>query len=103
MAVGLVVRALAGSFAVFLLGTVLAMVGGALGNVLLPSLVKRYFPSRTGLLVGAYSTAMAIGATVAAVSTAPIAAAAGSDGWRWAVGVWAVAALLAALAWLAVP
>ena len=25
-------------------GTVLAMVGGALGNVLLPSLVKRYFP-----------------------------------------------------------
>ena len=32
-------------------GTVLAMTGGALGNVLLPSLVKRYFPHRTGLLV----------------------------------------------------
>ena len=57
MAAGLVLRAVAGSFWLFLVGTVLAMVGGALGNVLLPSLVKRYFPDRTGLLVGAYSTA----------------------------------------------
>jgi CP family cyanate transporter-like MFS transporter len=100
MAAGLVVRALAPAFWVFLLGTVLAMAGGALGNVLLPSLVKRYFPGRTGLLVGAYSTAMAVGATVAAVSTAPIAAAAGADGWRWALGVWATFAVLAAVPWL---
>ena len=57
----------------FLLGTVLTMVGGALGNVLLPSLVKKWFPDRTGLLVGAYSTALAIGGAVASVSTAPIA------------------------------
>ena len=35
--VRLVVRAVAPAFWVFLLGTVLAMVGGALGNVLLPS------------------------------------------------------------------
>src|SRR3712207_8519223 len=45
-------------------GAVLAMTGGALGNVLLPSLVKRYFPHRTGLLVGAYSTAMSQGGAV---------------------------------------
>jgi CP family cyanate transporter-like MFS transporter len=100
MAGGLVVRAVAPAFWLFLLGTVLAMVGGALGNVLLPSLVKRYFPRRTGLLVGAYSTAMSVGATVAAVSTAPIAAAAGTGGWRWALGVWAIFALLAAGPWL---
>jgi len=100
MAAGLVVRAVAPAFWLFLLGTVLAMVGGALGNVLLPSLVKRYFPGRTGLMVGAYSTAMSVGATVAAVSTAPIAAAAGTAGWRWALGVWAVFALLAAMPWL---
>jgi MFS transporter, CP family, cyanate transporter len=102
MSVGLVVRATAPAFWLFLVGTVLAMVGGALGNVLLPSLVKRYFPSRTGLLVGAYGTAMSLGAAVAAVSTAPIAAAVGEDGWRWALGVWAVPAVLAALPWLAV-
>jgi MFS transporter, CP family, cyanate transporter len=100
MAAGLVVRAVAPAFWLFLLGTVLAMVGGALGNVLLPSLVKRYFPTRTGLMVGAYSTAMSIGATTAAVATAPIAAAVGADGWRWALGIWAVFALLAAVPWL---
>jgi CP family cyanate transporter-like MFS transporter len=102
MAAGLVVRAVAPAFWLFLLGTVLAMVGGALGNVLLPSLVKRYFPDRTGLMVGAYSTAMSVGATVAAVSTAPIAAAVGDGGWRWALGVWAIFALLAAGPWLLV-
>jgi CP family cyanate transporter-like MFS transporter len=100
MAAGLVVRAVAPAFWLFLLGTVLAMVGGALGNVLLPSLVKRYFPTRTGLMVGAYSTAMSIGATTAAVATAPIAAAVGADGWRWALGIWAVFALFAAVPWL---
>ena len=42
------------------------MAGGALGNVLLPGLVKRYFPDRTGLLVGAYGTALAVGGAVAA-------------------------------------
>ena len=103
MAAGLVLRAVAGSFWLFLAGTALAMVGGALGNVLLPGLVKRYFPGRTGLMVGAYGTAMAVGGAVAAVSTAPIAAAAGADGWRWALGVWAVPAVAAALPWLLVP
>jgi MFS transporter, CP family, cyanate transporter len=103
MSAGVVLRAAAGSFWLFLTGTALAMVGGALGNVLLPSLVKRYFPHRTGALIGAYSTAMSAGATIAAVSTAPIAAAVGEDGWRWGLGVWAVAALLAAVPWLAVP
>ncbi|CCG05482.1 MFS transporter [Blastococcus saxobsidens] len=102
MSAGLVLRSTAGAFWLFLVGTVLAMVGGALGNVLLPSLVKRHFPGRTGLLVGAYSTAMSVGAAVAAVSTAPIAAVTGPGGWRWALGVWAVFALAAATPWLAV-
>jgi CP family cyanate transporter-like MFS transporter len=103
MAVGLVVRALAGSFWLFLVGTVVAMVGGALGNVLLPSLVKKWFPHRTGLMVGAYSAALSFGGALAATAAAPIAAAAGDDGWRWALGVWAVLALVTALPWLAVP
>ncbi|MGY5883973.1 CynX/NimT family MFS transporter [Modestobacter lacusdianchii] len=103
MTVGLLLRVAVPSIWVFLVGTVATMVGGALGNVLLPGLVKRWFPSRTGLLVGAYSTALAIGGAVASVSTAPIAEAVGADGWRWALGVWAVFALVAALPWLAVP
>jgi CP family cyanate transporter-like MFS transporter len=103
MTAGLALRSLAGGFPVFLAGTALAMVGGALGNVLLPSLVKRYFPGRTGPLVGAYSTAMGLGATAAAVAAQPIADASGGEGWRWALAVWAVPALLAAVVWFAVP
>ena len=102
MAAGLVVRATAGTFWLFVAGTVLAMAGGALGNVLLPSLVKRHFPARTGLLVGAYSTAMAAGGAVASVSAAPLAHSVGDAGWRWALAVWAAPAFVAALPWLAV-
>ena len=54
MAVGLLLRVSVPNVWVFLLGTVATMVGGALGNVLLPGLVKRWFPDRTGLLVGAH-------------------------------------------------
>ena len=96
MAAGLVLRSLAGGFPLFLAGTVLAMVGGALGNVLLPGLVKRHFPGHTGLLVGAYSTALGVGGAAAAVAAQPIADAATGGGWRWALGVWAVPALAAA-------
>jgi MFS transporter, CP family, cyanate transporter len=103
MAAGLVLRAVAGSFWLFLVGTVVAMIGGALGNVLLPGLVKRYFPTRTGLLVGAYSTAMSLGGALAAVTTQPIAAAVGVDGWRWALGIWALLAAVSAVPWLFVP
>ncbi|WP_222194520.1 MFS transporter [Modestobacter italicus] len=103
MTLGLLLRVAVPSIWVFLAGTVATMVGGALGNVLLPGLVKRWFPTRTGLLVGAYSTALAVGGAVASVSTAPVAEAVGADGWRWALGVWAVFALVAALPWLLVP
>lgn len=103
MVIGLAVRSLAGGFPVFLAGTAVAMAGGALGNVLLPGLVKRYFPDRTGPLIGAYSTALGVGGAAAATAAQPIADAAGGDGWRWALAVWAIPALIAAAVWLAVP
>jgi CP family cyanate transporter-like MFS transporter len=103
MTAGLALRSVAPAFPMFLAGTALAMAGGALGNVLLPTLVKRYFPGRIGPIVGVYSTAMGLGATAAAVAAQPIADATGSGGWRWALGVWAVLALIAAVVWLTVP
>ncbi|MGY1601262.1 CynX/NimT family MFS transporter [Geodermatophilus sp. SYSU D00815] len=103
MAAGLVLRAAADSFWLFLVGTVLAMTGGALGNVLLPSLVKRYFPTRTGLLVGAYGAALSVGGGLAALLPQQVVARTGADGWRWALGMWAVLAVVSALPWLLVP
>jgi MFS transporter, CP family, cyanate transporter len=101
MVVGLVLRALAHSTPAFLVCSFFALSGGALGNVLLPTLVKRHFPHHVGTVTAAYTTALAVGTTVAAAETAPIAAAAGPAGWRWGLAVWAAPALLAVLPWLA--
>jgi CP family cyanate transporter-like MFS transporter len=103
MTLGLVGRAVVGNAALFLVGTVAAMVGGALGNVMLPGLVKKWFPHRTGLMVGAYGAALSLGSALSSVVAPAVADRAGADGWRWALGVWAVFALVSALPWLVVP
>ena len=80
-------------------GTLLLGIAIAFGNVLLPSLVKRDFPERTGLMTSVYSSAMGIGATVGAGSSIPLAEGLGL-GWRWTLGAWALLALIAFVVWL---
>ncbi len=96
---GLMLRAEAGSSAVLLAASIPALAGTATANVLIPSLVKRHFPSRIGAMTAAYTTALAIGLTAASVLTVPVADATGS--WRGGLATWAVVALLAAIPWLA--
>lgn len=95
---GLLLRALSGSFWLFVALSVLALAGGAIANVMMPSLVKDHFPNRIGLITAAYTTALAVGMTAAAGLTVPIEHAAGS--WRMAVGVWAALSAVAVLPWL---
>ena len=95
---GLGGRAVTGSVPVFLVLSVVALAGMAVANVLLPSLVKLHFPDRIGFLSTAYTTALAVGLTLASVLTVPVADAAGS--WRWGLGAWAITALVAAVPWL---
>ena len=78
-------------------GTVVLGVGIALGNVLLPALVKRDFADRQGPMTALYSSAMGLGATVAAGVSVPLA---GAVGWRGALGAWAALAALAFVVWL---
>ena len=79
-------------------GTVL--VGGAIaiGNVLLPALLKREF-GRPGLMTGLYATVLGLTASVAAGATVPLAGALGG-GWRTGLGFWAIPAGVALLVWL---
>nr|WP_196791695.1 MFS transporter [Motilibacter deserti] len=106
MAAGVVLRALSTAPLAVLACTMLALVGGGVGNVLLPMLVKLHFPGRVGLLTAVYTTALAVGATTAAACTVPIAELAGdgdaSEGWRVGLGVWAVPAVAAAAVWAGV-
>jgi CP family cyanate transporter-like MFS transporter len=98
VAVGLAGRVVDGPVLLYL-GTALAGGAIAIGNVLVPPLIKRDFPDRTGLMMGVYTMAVAGSAALAAGLTVPLGDVLGS-GWRGALGVWAVPAVLAAAAWL---
>ncbi|MFI6537895.1 MFS transporter [Nonomuraea sp. NPDC050547] len=79
-------------------GTVLIGAGIAVGNVLLPSLIKRDFPAKVGLLTSAYATVMGGVAAVASGVAVPISEVA-PGGWYTALGCWVVFALVAVLLW----
>ncbi|MFC8492271.1 CynX/NimT family MFS transporter [Streptomyces sp. NPDC057235] len=96
---GLVLRPLAGGTAAFLAASALALMGIAVSNVLMPVIVKRYFPDRVGTMTGLYSMALALGTSVAAAATVPMTDVLGGD-WRLGLGVWAILAALAVLPWL---
>ncbi|MCB8904911.1 MULTISPECIES: MFS transporter [unclassified Streptomyces] len=96
---GLILRPFAGGTVGFLAASALALMGIAVSNVLMPVIVKRYFPDRIGSMTGLYSMALALGTSMAAAATVPMTAALGGD-WRIGLGVWAAIAALAVLPWI---
>lgn len=98
MTAGMVTRALVSSAWAFLVLSVLALSGGAISNVLLPTLVKRHFPNSVGRMTAVYTTSLAVGATAAAGLTVPIGSL--GDGWRLGLGSWALLSAVAVLPWL---
>ncbi|MFF9841921.1 CynX/NimT family MFS transporter [Streptomyces sp. NPDC020422] len=96
---GLLLRPFAGGTPAFLAASALALMGIALSNVLMPVIVKKYFPDRIGSMTGLYSMALALGTSVAAAATVPMTEALGGS-WRLGLGVWAGLAALAVLPWL---
>ncbi|MFZ3556601.1 MULTISPECIES: CynX/NimT family MFS transporter [unclassified Streptomyces] len=99
IAVGLVVRPFTGGTAGFLVASALGLMGIAVSNVLMPVIVKRWFPDKVGTMTGLYSMALALGTSTAAAATVPMTSALGGS-WQAGLAVWAVLAVAAALAWL---
>lgn len=97
--VGTLLRA-TGSLPWLFASSVLAGAGIAMGNVLLPSLVKRHFAQHAALMTGLYILAICVGATIATASTVPLALTYFDGSWAQALAVWAVPALLVLLLWL---
>ncbi|GAA1239200.1 CynX/NimT family MFS transporter [Kitasatospora nipponensis] len=99
---GVAARAFAGTTALFLLLTALALAGVAVANVLIPVVIKRYFPDRVGPMIGLYSMSLSAGTALAAAVTVPLTRELGGS-WRVGLGIWAVAGAVAVLLWLLTP
>ena len=97
MVAGPVIRAAAGSYVVLVLGGVIVLAGIGFANILLPPVIKRYFPDRIGLMTALYATLMSISASTPPLLAAPLA---DQLGWRVASGSWAIFAVVAAVPWL---
>jgi CP family cyanate transporter-like MFS transporter len=99
VAAGVLLRLVPGTVPLFA-GTAVAGLGIALGNVLVPSLIKRDFAEHhVGLMTGGYTMAISASGAVAAGLTIPAEEAIG-HGWRPALALWALPALVAAAIWV---
>ncbi|MEV0635450.1 MFS transporter [Streptomyces sp. NPDC050619] len=102
IAAGLFIRPYAGDTvgtAGFLAASALALMGIAVSNVLMPVIVKRWFPDRVGSMTGLYSMAMALGTAAAAAVTVPMANVLGGS-WQSGLAAWSVPAAAAVLPWI---
>ena len=97
MIVGHLLRASSGSFALLLVGSAVTLVGVGICNVMLPPVVKRYFPDRVGLVTAGYATLMSVSTALPSLLAVPLA---DSIGWRFSLGIWAAVAGTAIVPWV---
>lgn len=95
--IGVSIRSIPTPFLLFT-GTLLAGLGIAIGNVLLPAVVKERFPHRFGLMTSIYSTSMGLIASLASGISIPLALD-WNLGWQGAQMVWAIPVVAAIVLW----
>lgn len=98
LAAAIVIRSLPSVYSLFL-GTALMGAAIAVGNVLLPSLVKRDYPNKVGLMTGVYTVAMNLGAAIGSGISVPLTEVLGFS-WQETLATTALIAVVSAAAWL---
>ena len=88
---GIIIRSTLGEWGLFL-GTLLLGMAIAVGNVMLPAVIKSKFPDRIEAMTSLYTVIMQIVAAVATAVGVPLSAV---FGWRAALGLWAFTAAAA--------
>ncbi|WP_207204473.1 CynX/NimT family MFS transporter [Nitrosomonas eutropha] len=81
------------------LGSAMAGMAIAIGNVLLPAMVKKEFPQSPALMTGSYTMALCAGAAVAAAGTLPLTQSLETT-WATGLALWALPAGIVMLLWL---
>ena len=88
-----------GTVAALFVGSILAGASVAMGQTALPVLIRIAFHRAVGRMMGSYSMALPIGATLGAGLAVPLQEALGGS-WRASLALWAIPAALAAALWL---
>ena len=96
-AAGQVLRAFAPDPWTMGVGSLIALAGMGVGNVVAPPLVKKNFPLHVPAMSMAYITGLQIGTVVPALVAVPVSE---SSGWRVSIGWWAALAVVAAIPWV---
>lgn len=94
--IGLLLRAIGDSLPFFIVTSLISLLGMGMGNVVLPPLVKRYFPDQIGRISIYYIFLLQIGTLVPAFLAVPLEQ---LTNWRISLGIWAVFAFISVLFW----
>ncbi|MFI5425632.1 CynX/NimT family MFS transporter [Aeromicrobium sp. UC242_57] len=97
IAIGLVSRSLVDNQVLFLLCSTIALAGAAVGNVILPPLVKAHFPIASRSSARRTASLLMAGASLSSIATVPLSHALG--GWRGGLAAWAALAAIALVPW----
>lgn len=98
---GQLIRAWVSGSAALFLGTLVSLIGLAIGNVLMPGLIRQHFASHITTVTSGYVTMLSLGAAVASGLSIPIENIVGGS-WRTVFTIWAGVSLIALLPWLLV-
>lgn len=98
LGLGQIFRALAGETNSFLIWSIVALAGIGASNVLLPPIIKKYFPDKIQFMSAMYVSIAVASTMFPPLLAAPMAAAVN---WRFSIAAWAVMAFAAIIPWLA--
>jgi len=98
LTIGIILRPLSGVGMLFS-GTIFLGLAIAVGNVLVPSIIKQYFPKSVGTMTGVYSVSMNLCGAIASGLSIPISSKSGL-GWQGSLGYWGIISIIAILFWI---
>src|SRR5690625_2253804 len=98
LTIGIMVRSFFGTSSLFI-GTILIGLAIAIGNVLLPGLIKMNYPLKIGFMTGIYGVFMNIFGGIASGISVPLASIK-NVGWQGSLGFWGILSLIALLVWI---
>ncbi|WP_460141236.1 MFS transporter [Pseudomonas sp. S2_E01] len=98
LGVATLLRAVSPNAFFLLASTFAASVGIAIAGAMTGGWIKTHFPHRAALFMGIYAAGLSVGATLAALFSAPLAEL--TQSWRISAGAWSVLCLTAVASWI---